>query len=122
MTGHLRLISVLSGIGAAAALALASAPAGAIGTVNDFPTETRGDYIFGCMQVNGNNRLVLAKCACSIDVIASLIPHEDYIEAETVLSYRLKGGESTAPMYAAAMKDKVHKLKLAQIEGELKCF
>jgi hypothetical protein len=111
--------ALVAGLNIAAA---AVAPAWAIGAVNDYPTATRADYIFGCMQVNGNNKLVLDKCACSIDVIASLVPHEEYVEAETVMGYRLKGGETTAPMFAQAMKEKVHKLKLAQVEGELKCF
>ncbi|MGQ0672130.1 MAG: hypothetical protein ACT4N2_04525 [Hyphomicrobium sp.] len=107
---------------AAALLAFAALPALAAEPVNDFPTVTRGDYIFGCMQVNGNNRLVLERCACSIDVIAGLISHDEYVEAETIMSYRLKGGESTTPMFHQTSKDKVHKLKLAQLEGELKCF
>lgn len=90
--------------------------------VNDYPTVTRADYIFGCMQVNGNSRMALERCACSIDIIAGLLTHDEYVAAETVMSIRLKGGESTAPMYGAAMKEKVRMLKLAQIEGELKCF
>ena len=110
---------LLAGLGLAAA---AVAPAMAIGAVNDYPTATRADYIFGCMQVNGNNKLVLERCSCSIDVIAGLVSHDDYVEAETVMGYRLKGGETTAPMFAQAMKEKVHMLKLAQVEGELKCF
>lgn len=114
--------AAIAAMAIAGAAVMAAAPAGAVDTVNDFTTFTRGDYIFGCMAVNGNNRLALERCACSIDVIASLVSHNDYIEAETVMSYRLKGGESTAPMFGAVMKEKVHKLKLAQIEGELKCF
>lgn len=106
----------------AGAICTAVGPALAIGSINDYPTSTRADYVFGCMQVNGNNRLVLDRCACSIDVIASLVSHDDYVEAETIMSYRLKGGETTAPMYAQGAKDKVHELKLAQVEGELKCF
>jgi hypothetical protein len=89
---------------------------------NDYPTRTRGDYIFACMQVNGLNQLALERCSCSIDVIASIIPHDDYVEAETIQAYKLRGGESTAPMFSLVMKEKVHKLKLAQLEGELKCF
>lgn len=97
-------------------------PAFAADCDNDFPTRTRGDYIFACMQINGLNQLALERCSCSIDVIASLMSHDEYVEAETVMAYRLRGGESTAPMFSQAMKDKVFKLKLAQIEGELKCF
>jgi hypothetical protein len=90
--------------------------------LNDFPTTTRAEYIFGCMQVNGNNRLALERCSCSIDVIASIITHDQYVEAETILSIRMRGGESTQPMNAPLQVAKVKELKLAQVEGELRCF
>ena len=41
---------------------------------NDYPTAARADYVFGCMQVNGQTRDALERCSCSIDVIASLLP------------------------------------------------
>jgi hypothetical protein len=90
--------------------------------VNDYPTNTRGDYIFGCMQVNGQTRDVLDKCACSIDVIASILPYKDYEEAETILAVRQRGGESVAYMFNPASQEKVKNMKRAQIEGELRCF
>ena len=90
--------------------------------MNDYPTNTRADYVFGCMQANGQTRDVLDKCSCSIDVIASILPYDKYVEAETVMSLRLRGGESVAQMQSKVMVDKVHELKLAQIEGELRCF
>lgn len=90
--------------------------------INDYPTNTRGDYIFGCMQVNGQTRDVLDKCACSIDVIASVLPYKDYEEAETILAVRQRGGESVAYMFNVASQEKVNNLKRAQVEGELRCF
>jgi hypothetical protein len=118
---------------AAAGLALVAAGAAAIGEeceehktaaklVNDYPTNVRGDYIYGCMLVNGTTRDVLDKCACSIDVIASVLPYKDYEEAETIMSVRQRGGESVAYMYAPPMLEKVKNLKRAQIEGEIRCF
>jgi hypothetical protein len=89
---------------------------------NDYPTNTRGDYIYGCMLVNGSGRDVLDKCACSIDVIASVLPYKEYEEAETILAVRQRGGESVAYLYNPTMAEKVRSLKRAQIEGELKCF
>ena len=41
------------------------------GSVNDYPTATRADYVFGCMAANGQTREALERCSCSIDVIAS---------------------------------------------------
>jgi len=90
--------------------------------MNDFPTVTRAEYIFGCMQVNGNTRLALERCSCSIDVIASIINHDQYVDAETIMSVRLRGGESTAALQGPIMLEKIRQLKLAQIEGELRCF
>lgn len=90
--------------------------------VNDYPTNVRGDYIYGCMLVNGQSRDVLDKCACSIDVIASSLPYKEYEEAETVMSVRQRGGESVAYMYAPAYRAKVENLKRAQVEGEIRCF
>ncbi len=89
---------------------------------NDYPTNTRADYVYACMLANGQTRDVLDKCSCSIDVIASILPYDKYVEAETVMSLRLRGGESIAQMHGPIMKEKVHQLKLAQIEGELRCF
>lgn len=90
--------------------------------VNDYPTNVRGDYIYGCMLVNGQTRDVLDKCACSIDVIATVLPYKEYEEAETILSVRQRGGESVAYLYAPPMLEKVKNLKRAQIEGEIRCF
>jgi len=117
---------VLAGAATVAALGLAGAAIGeecAQDTlVNDYPTNTRGDYIYGCMLVNGQARDTLDKCACSIDVIATILPYKDYEEAETIMAVRQRGGESVAYMYAPAMREKVNALKRAQIEGELRCF
>ncbi|WP_072392458.1 hypothetical protein [Hyphomicrobium sp. CS1GBMeth3] len=90
--------------------------------INDYPTNVRGDYIYGCMMVNGQTRDVLDKCACSIDVIASVLPYKEYEEAETIMAVRQRGGESVAYMYAPPMLEKVKNLKRAQVEGEVRCF
>ena len=90
---------------------------------NDYPTSARADYVYACMQVNGQNRDVLLKCSCSIDVIASLLPFDEYEQAETALSMVQKGGENVNVfMTYGPLKEKVANLKRAQIEGELRCF
>jgi hypothetical protein len=120
---QLRLAFVLP---LALAVGLAAAAARAQDTdcapENDYPTFTRADYVFGCMQVNGNTRLALERCSCSIDVIASLLPYKEYEEAETIMSVRQRGGESVAQFNRPEAVAIVHKLKQAQIEGELRCF
>lgn len=92
-------------------------------TANDYPTAVRADYVFACMQVNGRTREALRKCACSIDVIASLLPYEQYEEAETIMSIRQRGGENAAMFLSMPeMRSKVDDLKRAQVEAELRCF
>lgn len=89
---------------------------------NDYPTAARADYVFACLQVNGQTRENLQKCACSIDVIAELLPYADYEEAETIMSVIQKGGESVAVFHSPLLQEKVLKLRRAQVEGELRCF
>lgn len=89
---------------------------------NDYPTVDRADYVFACMQVNGESRETLFKCSCSIDKIAELLPYKDYEEAETIMSIVLKGGEKVAPLRYEKVQEKVKRLKKAQVEAELRCF
>lgn len=106
----------------AAALLLAG-PAAAQDLANDFPTEARAEYVLVCMAANGQNRDVLRRCACSIDVIASILPYSRYVEAETVLSLRQSTGERVGVMRTAvSANEMVRDLRRAQAEGEIRCF
>ncbi len=90
--------------------------------LNDYPTTTRADYVFGCMAANGQTPEMLQKCSCSIDEIAALLPYAQYEEAETIKSVSLRGGESVAVLQNPAIQEKLKKLQFAQVEAELKCF
>jgi len=90
--------------------------------LNDYPTTTRADYVFGCMAVNGQTPEMLQKCSCSIDAIAALLPYAQYEEAETIKSVSLRGGESVAVLQNPAIQEKLKKLQFAQVEAELRCF
>ena len=91
--------------------------------LNDYPTSARADYVFGCMKPNGDSHTALDQCSCSIDVIASLLPYDRYVEAETVLSLAQVPGffgamfRSPPPAKAA-----VDALRRAQAEAEVRCF
>ena len=91
--------------------------------LNDYPTAARADYVFGCMKVNGDTRTALEQCSCSIDVIATLLPYDRYVQAEAVLSLAQVQGQfgsmfrSTEPAKAA-----VNDLRRAQAEAEVRCF
>jgi hypothetical protein len=111
----------------AAALVSLGAGGAAAGTLelppNDYPTESRADYVFACMQTNGSTREALEKCSCSIDQIAALLPYSEYEAAETIMSVRLKGGENVSMFNSyAPYLEKVKNLKRAQVEAELRCF
>jgi hypothetical protein len=91
--------------------------------INDYPTFARADYVFACMQTNGQTREALEKCSCSIDEIAALLPYAEYEQAETILAVRQKGGENVTMFNSyAPLLEKVTNLKRAQVEAELRCF
>lgn len=115
-------LAVTVAIALSHAIAAANAQELDADVVNDYPTFNRADYVFGCMQVNGNTRIALERCSCSIDVIAGILPFKDYEQAETILSIRQRGGESVAQFNRPESTAIVTKLKQAQIEGELRCF
>ncbi|MEL6217205.1 MAG: hypothetical protein AAFR79_01875 [Pseudomonadota bacterium] len=107
------------------ALAISALPAAAQtpAVLNDYPTVVRADYVFGCMAANGQTRAVLEKCACSIDVIASILPYAAYVEGETVLRMRQGAGERMAIFRTAeGAKTAVSDLRRAQAEAEIRCF
>lgn len=110
-----------------AALALGAGNAAAAQTTadryNDYPTEARADYVFACMASNGRSSDVLRRCSCSIDVIASIVPYDDYVEAETVLSLQQVGGERMSIFRTTALaKELVATVRRAQAEADILCF
>jgi hypothetical protein len=91
--------------------------------VNDYPTSARAEYVFGCLKANGETRRAIEQCSCSIDVVASLVPYDRYVTAETVLSMsqvrgNLGGQFRTSEQAASALND----LRRAQAEAEVRCF
>ncbi|MDQ0510088.1 hypothetical protein QOZ99_000969 [Angulomicrobium amanitiforme] len=104
----------------------ASKPAPSVsgaGLINDYPTVARADYVFGCMAANGQSRQSLEKCSCSIDTIATILPYEKYVEAETILSVGQVAGQQAEVFRSTAMfRDIVADLRRAQAEAEITCF
>jgi hypothetical protein len=91
--------------------------------INDYPTNARMEYVFGCMKANGETRQTIDQCSCSIDVLASLLPYERYVTAETVLSMsqvrgNLGGQFRSSEQANSALND----LRRAQAEAEVRCF
>lgn len=93
------------------------------GTASDYPTAVRADYVFGCMKANGETQRSLDQCSCSVDVVASLLPYDRYITAETVLSMAQVRGDLGAQFRTSEQaKNAVNDLRRAQAEAEVRCF
>jgi hypothetical protein len=100
-----------------------AAPPAAIGKLNDYPTEARADYVFACMKTNGDTQVALRQCSCSIDVIATLLPYDGYVAAQTVLSLAQVPGRFGAMFRSPEpAKKAVNNLRRAQAEAEVRCF
>lgn len=110
-----QFLSTLAVFGAASAVGASE--------LNDYPTAARAEYIFACMKANGETRTSLNQCSCSIDIVASILPFDDYVRAEAVLSLAQEpgpmGSEFRTPQPS---KDAVRQLRRAQAEGEVRCF
>jgi hypothetical protein len=91
--------------------------------LNDYPTSARADYVFGCMKANGETQRSLEQCSCSIDIIASLLPYDRYVAAETVLRMAQVPGNLGGQFRSTEQaRTAVEDLRRAQAEAEVRCF
>ena len=98
-------------------------PAAAQTAGNDYPTVAVADYVFGCMKANGETPQALTECSCSIDVLASLLPYDRYVEASTFLSMVQVSGEASSLFRESAeSRASVQDLRRAQAEADIRCF
>jgi hypothetical protein len=104
-------------------LILAAYASLAAADTNDYPTEARADYVFVCMKTNGETPDILRRCSCSIDVIASLLPYDHYVAAQTVASMNQVQGQ-IGTMFRASEQSKamLADLRRAEAEAEIRCF
>jgi hypothetical protein len=110
------MVIALGGFMALAAIARAD-------STKDYPTSTRSEYVFGCMKANGETRQTIEQCSCSIDIIASLLPYDRYVTAETVLSMsQVQGNLGTQFRSAEQARGALDDLRRAQAEAEVRCF
>jgi hypothetical protein len=90
---------------------------------NDYPTAARADYVFACMKTSGETRHALEQCSCSIDVIASILPYDRYVSAETVLSLSQVPGRFGAMFQSPEQaRSAIDDLRRAQAEARVRCF
>lgn len=91
--------------------------------VNDYPTSARAEYVYGCMKANGETRQAIEQCSCSIDIIASVIPYDRYVTAETVLSMsQVRGNLGVQFRSSEQAANALNDLRRAQAEAEVRCF
>jgi hypothetical protein len=103
-------------------IAMAADPVGR--QTDEYPTETRADYVFACMNSNGGTQEALHRCSCAIDVVASILPFQAYEAAETVLRMQQTpgGGYLAQEFRVPASTEMVRALREAQAEADVRCF
>lgn len=105
------------------AIALAWPGGSCSAELNDYPTSTRAEYVFGCMKANGETRQSIEQCSCSIDVVASLVPYQRYVTAETALSMaQVRGNLSAQFRTSEQATSAINEVRRAQAEAEVRCF
>jgi hypothetical protein len=110
------IVAGLGGLVAMAAIAHAE-------DSNDYPTSARAEYVYGCMKSNGETRQSIEQCSCSIDIVASLLPFDRYVTAETVLSMsQVQGNLGGQFRSSEQSKSALDDLRRAQAEAEVRCF
>jgi hypothetical protein len=110
------IVAGLGGLVATAAIAHAE-------DANDYPTSARAEYVYGCMKSNGETRQSIEQCSCSIDIVASLLPYDRYVTAETVLSMsQVQGNLGGQFRSSEQSKGALDDLRRAQAEAEVRCF
>ena len=117
LAGWIRpIVAALGGLILTAAIAHAE-------DTNDYPTSARAEYVFGCMKANGETRQSIEQCSCSIDVVASIVPYERYVIAETALSMsQVRGNLGVQFRTSEQANSAVNDLRRAQAEAEVRCF
>ncbi|MDD5036283.1 MAG: hypothetical protein PHE55_16160 [Methylococcaceae bacterium] len=90
---------------------------------NDFPTQTRVEYVLNCMQEHGGrNYDNLYHCVCEIDKIAAEMPHEEFLQAQTfAANFNLageRGGLFRDPPQSKKLRDRLKEAK----EQAAACF
>jgi hypothetical protein len=106
-----------------AAAIFATAPHARADDLNDYPTSARADYVFGCMKANGETQELLQKCSCSVDVMASIIPYDRYVAAETIISMsQVTGPVGSEFRSTEQAKAALQEFRRAQAEAEIRCF
>jgi hypothetical protein len=89
----------------------------------EYPTKVLAEYVYVCMKANGEDAETLDKCSCAIDVIASVLPYDHYVTAETFKRMAQLPGDNGAAFRNNAMaKASIAEWRRAEVEAEVRCF
>ena len=95
----------------------------ALAATNDFPTQSRMEYVLECMRDHDGKHEYLYKCSCAVDQIASRLKYSDYLEGSTALRNQSLGGERGAEFRdPPAIRDLAKKYKSVQTQANAACF
>jgi hypothetical protein len=84
---------------APAALACAAAWAQPKSPANDFPTHARAEFVLGCMRENPSiGQEAVYKCSCAIDVIATKVNYDTWVDLSTIANATTIAGERGGAM------------------------
>jgi hypothetical protein len=107
---------------ASAVLSLAILVPG-IAAANDFPTQSRMEYVMECMKDHDGKHEYLYKCSCVVDQIASKLKYADYLEGSTALRYQTLAGERGAEFRDPPdVRSMARKYKNIQQQANAACF
>ena len=113
----------MPGLIVAALVLLVGIATAAADEANDYPTAARAEYVFACMKANGETQRAIEQCSCSVDIVASIVPYERYVTAETVLSMaQVRGNLGAQFRTSEQASSAVNELRRAQAEAEVRCF
>ncbi len=91
---------------------------------NDYPTLDRVDHVLTCMKKHGGQTLDnLYACSCEIDVIASKMPFDAFVEASTFGAYKAMPGERGSLFRDSKRGQQLTtQLEKAREEASRRCF
>jgi hypothetical protein len=82
--------------------------------LNNYPTQARVEYVNECIASHGNKLSSLYQCSCALDMIATRLSYEDFVEASTFSKYSGLPGEG-----GAIFRDSDQARKMAKLYKEL---
>ena len=96
----------------------------AMAIADDYPTLERVDHVLTCMKKHGGQTVDnLYSCSCEIDVIASKMVFDDFVEASTFEAYQGMPGDKGAIFRESRRGEEVvGKLQQAREDARKKCF